>query len=45
MEYVALSRIKTINGLAILNIDTKRFNENKFTCLDSLLQLEKKLVS
>lgn len=44
MEYVALSRIKTINGLAILNIDIKRFNENKFTCPDSLLQLKKNLV-
>ena len=39
MEYVALSRIKTLKGLAILNLDIKRFHENKFTCRDSLLQL------
>jgi ATP-dependent exoDNAse (exonuclease V) alpha subunit len=39
MEYVALSRIKTLKGLAILNIDLKRFNSNKFTCPESLLEL------
>jgi hypothetical protein len=39
MEYVALSRIKTLKGLAILNLDIKRFHENKFICRDSLLQL------
>ena len=31
MEYVALSRIKTIKGLAILNLDLKRFHSNNFT--------------
>jgi ATP-dependent DNA helicase PIF1 len=31
MEYVALSRIKTLKGLAILNLYIKRFHENKFT--------------
>jgi ATP-dependent DNA helicase PIF1 len=31
MKNVALSRIKTIKGLAILNLDLKRFDSNKFT--------------
>ncbi len=29
MEYVALSRLKTLNGLAISNINIKRFVSNK----------------
>ena len=39
MEYVALSRIKTLKDLAILKIDSKRFHQNNFTCRDSLIQL------
>jgi hypothetical protein len=31
MEYMALSRFKTIKGLAILNLDLKRFHSNNFT--------------
>jgi hypothetical protein len=39
MEYVALSRIKTLAGLAIMNIDIARFSRNNFTCPGSLLEL------
>ena len=36
---ISLSRIKIFKGLAILNLDMKRFHQNNFTCKESLNQL------
>ena len=39
MKYVAVSRLKAIKSLAILQIDLKRFNRNKLACQASLKEL------
>ncbi len=39
MEYVAISRLKTLDGLAISNLDIKRLNANNITCQKSLNEL------
>ncbi len=40
MEYVAISRLRTLNGLAMLKIDLTRFNRNKLACQASLNELQ-----
>ena len=40
MEYVALSRVRTSNGLAILSLNLARFSNRHITCLKSLNELK-----
>lgn len=42
MEYVALSRVKTLSGLGISKINFNRFNNNKFVCKKALDIIQKK---
>jgi ATP-dependent exoDNAse (exonuclease V) alpha subunit len=39
MECVAISRLKTLDGMAISNLDIKRLNANNITCQKSLNEL------
>ena len=39
LEYVALSRVKTMEGLAVSRIATRRFFKNTIVCKDSLKEL------
>ena len=39
MEYVALSRLTSSNGLFLLDLDLPRLSRNNYTCPSSLLEL------
>lgn len=41
MEYVSLSRVKCIEGLAISKLKIARFTNNKFTCPKALKELDR----
>ena len=39
MEYVALSRLTSSNGLFLLDLDLPRLSRNNYTCPSSLIEL------
>jgi ATP-dependent exoDNAse (exonuclease V) alpha subunit len=41
MEYVSLSRVKSLEGLAISKIKISRFLNNKFTCPKALNEIKR----
>jgi len=43
MEYVALSRVKTLKGLAISKIKYERFKNRKITCPKALAEIQRKI--
>ena len=43
MEYVSLSRVKSLEGLAISKIKMSRFSNNKFTCPKAISEIKRQV--